>query len=252
MHHVAVMAAHWWHLQHMGRNQTHQSEHTSPSQSHLTFTQSRSRATWRVFYFSSEGWRGWWCCSWRRRFWADWVRVRTGNRSASAPQVRDSGRDLTSCAFQMTILADVDGFVQLWIIIRVWICSVIVVDVLRADQCLLDAAVILTWFKCAACVCVRRRTGLGPDLFFTVYGPDRLWIERHLTAFWQHNFCICILTDWRICVGIFSASDSRTHEDRCLCILLMSRWACAWEKMSYLAHSFRTKPHTPSYVPVLI
>lgn len=31
------------------------------------------------------------------------------------------------------ILADVDGFVQLWIITRVWICSVIVVYVFRAS-----------------------------------------------------------------------------------------------------------------------
>jgi len=180
MHHVAVMAAHWWHLQHMGRNQTHQSEHTSSSQSHLTFTQSRSRATWRLFYFSSEGWRGRWCCSWRRRFWADWVRVRTWNRSASAPQVRDSGRNLTSCAFEMTILADVDGFVQLWIIIRVWIYSVIVVDVLRASWSVFAGRSSYSHvvYMCRMCVEIsapRRRTGLG---------PDRLWaaFDNVLTA----------------------------------------------------------------------
>ncbi len=51
--------------------------------------QNRSWATWRVFLFSAEGWRGWWCSSSRRRFWADWVR--TGNRAASGPKVRDSG-----------------------------------------------------------------------------------------------------------------------------------------------------------------
>lgn len=111
------------------------------------------------------------------------------------------------------------------------------------DQCLLDAAVILTWFKCAACVLKSPRRTDARDCVQTGVNFRWLWTERHLNAFWQHNFCVCALTDWRLSVDSFSASDTWTLEDRCLCILLMSRWACVWEKMRcYLAHRFRTKP----------
>lgn len=47
---------------------------------------------------------------------------------------------------------------------RVWICSVIVVDVLRAGWC---AGRTLTWFKCAACVLKSPRRTDARDQEFT-------------------------------------------------------------------------------------
>lgn len=144
----------------------------------------------------------------------------------------------------MMILADVDGFDQLWIITRLWSARLLLwMFFVLVDHCLLDAAETLTWFKCAACVLKSPRRTDARDCVQTDVNFRWLWTERHLNAFWQHNFCVCVLSDWKVSVGSFSASDTWTHEDRCPCILLMSRWACAWEKTRcYLAHRFRTKP----------